>query len=113
MRADGGVRVLNRGYNAAKNEWKQAEGRAYFNGSKTVGSLRVSFFRPFYGGYNIVELGADYSYSLVCGPDRSYLWILAREPRLDPATLERLKTRAAELGFDTAALIYPEPAEEK
>lgn len=107
MRADGGVRVLNRGYNAEKKEWKQAEGRAYFNGDKSVGSLKGSFFRPFYGGYNIIELDENYSYSLVCGPDRSYLWILAREPQLDPAVLERLKARAAGLGFDTAALIFP------
>jgi len=108
LRGDGGVRVLNRGYKAAKREWKQAEGRAYFNGDKSVGSLRVSFFRPFYGGYNIVELDKEnYSYALVCGPDRSYLWILAREPQLDPEVLERLKARAAELGFDTAALVFP------
>jgi apolipoprotein D and lipocalin family protein len=108
MREDGGVRVLNRGYDAAKGEWKQAEGRAYFNGDRSVGSLKVSFFRPFYGGYNIIELDREgYSWSLVCGPDRSYLWILARTPELDPATLERLRARAAELGFDTEKLIYP------
>lgn len=108
MRGDGGVRVVNRGYDAAKEEWKEAEGRAYFTGDSSVGSLKVSFFRPFYGGYNIIELDREgYSYALVCGPDRSYLWILARAPELDPATLERLRARAAELGFDTEKLIYP------
>lgn len=108
MRGDGGVRVVNRGYDAAKDEWKEAEGRAYFTGDSSVGSLKVSFFRPFYGGYNIIELDREgYSYALVCGPDRSYLWILARAPELDPATLERLRARAAELGFDTEKLIYP------
>ena len=30
LRPDGGVRVLNRGFNAAKNRWQEAEGRAYF-----------------------------------------------------------------------------------
>lgn len=108
MRADGGVRVLNRGYNGEKEEWKEAEGRAYFTGDASVGSLKVSFFGPFYGGYNIIELDREgYSWSLVCGPDRSYLWILARTPELESATLERLKARAAELGFDTEKLIYP------
>jgi apolipoprotein D and lipocalin family protein len=108
MRGDGGVRVINRGYDAGKDEWKEAEGRAYFTGDSSVGSLKVSFFRPFYGGYNIIELDREnYSWSLVCGPDRSYLWILARTPELAPETLERLKARAAELGFETEKLIYP------
>ena len=30
MRKDGGVRVLNRGYSEKKQEWKTAEGKAYF-----------------------------------------------------------------------------------
>jgi apolipoprotein D and lipocalin family protein len=108
LRPDGGLKVLNKGFDTAKNKWKQAEGRAYFTGDKTSGRLKVSFFRPFYGGYNIVELDKEgYTYSLVAGPDRSYLWILARSPELPPAVLERLLGRAAALGFDTAKLIYP------
>ncbi len=108
MRDDGGVRVVNRGYDAGKDKWKEAEGRAYFTGARSVGSLKVSFFRPFYGGYNVIDLDREgYSWALVCGPDRSYLWILARTPELDPATLGRLRARAAELGFDTEKLIYP------
>lgn len=108
LRPDGGVKVLNKGFDPAKNKWKEAEGRAYFTGSPSEGRLKVSFFRPFYGGYNIVELDKEnYSYSLVAGPNRSYLWILARSPELPPAVLERLTARAAALGFDTSKLIYP------
>lgn len=113
MRTDGGVKVLNKGFDPAKNKWKEAEGRAYFTGSPSEGRLKVSFFRPFYGGYNIVELDKEnYSYSLVAGPNRSYLWILARKPELPPAVLERLVARAKALGFDTAKLIYPGTAKE-
>lgn len=111
MREDGGVRVINRGYNPETGEWDEAEGRAYFIGSDNVGRLKVSFFGPFYGGYNIIELDDDYDYSMVAGPDRSYLWILAREPVLDEVVLERLVERAEALGFDTDSLIYPAPAE--
>jgi len=113
LRPDGGVKVLNRGFDPAKKKWKEAEGRAYFTGSPASGRLKVSFFRPFYGGYNIVELDKEnYSYSLVAGPNRSYLWILARSPELPPAVLERLTARAAALGFDTSKLIYPGTAKE-
>ncbi len=104
----GGVKVVNRGFSRAKNKWKEAVGRAYFTGDSGTGQLKVSFFRPFYGGYNIIDLDKEgYSYSLVCGPDRSYLWILARGGDLPPETLKRLTEKAAALGFKTGALIFP------
>ncbi|HAT72516.1 MAG TPA: lipocalin [Elusimicrobia bacterium] len=108
MREDGGVNVVNRGYKAATGEWKEAEGRAYFTGPASVGQLKVSFFRPFYGGYNIVELDRQgYSYVLVAGPSLKYLWLLARNPELAPDIVARLVARAGELGFDTGKLIFP------
>lgn len=107
-RPDGGVKVLNKGYHLEKKIWKEAEGRAYFTGEKTTGQLKVSFFRPFYGGYNIVALDKEnYSYALVAGPSRSYLWILARAPELPARVLEELISKAAALGFETEKLIFP------
>jgi apolipoprotein D and lipocalin family protein len=109
LRDDGGIDVLNKGFNKKKNTWKEAEGRAYFVGEKTVASLKVSFFWPFYGGYNVIALDHEnYSYSMVCGPDRSYLWILAREKKLDKSILYRLIEKAKSLGFETDKLIFVE-----
>ena len=106
LRDDGGVRVINRGYNAEDGEWDEAEGKAYFVGDEDVGQLKVSFFGPFYGGYNVIELDKEgYQYAMVAGPDRSYLWILARSPDLDDAVLERLIAKAGELGFPVGELI--------
>jgi len=108
MREDGGVRVLNRGYRSAEGKWEEAEGKAYFIEGSEVGRLKVSFFGPFYGAYNIFELDEDYEYALVAGPNRSYLWVLARRPRLDPGTLEALKAAADAAGYDPSALIMVE-----
>ncbi len=109
LRDDGGVRVINRGYNVEDGEWDEAEGKAYFIGDDDVGQLKVSFFGPFYGGYNVIELDEDgYQYSMVAGPDRSYLWILSRSPDLDDAVLERLLAKAGELGFPLGELIMVE-----
>jgi apolipoprotein D and lipocalin family protein len=105
MNDDGTVRVLNQGYDPAKEEWRQAIGKAKFVGSSDVGQLKVSFFGPFYGGYNIVELDADYDHAIVCGPKRSYLWILSRQPQLPAETYARLVEQAKELGFATDDLI--------
>ena len=107
MRGDGGVNVLNRGYRASADEWDEASGKAYFVGEPSVGRLKVSFFGPFYGGYNIVALDKDgYRYALVAGPNRNYLWILSRAPTLDESTLTALVSTATRLGFPTDELIY-------
>ena len=105
-REEGGIDVLNRGYVRARGEWEEARGRAKFVGARDQGSLKVSFFGPFYGGYNVIDLDPDYQLSLVAGPSRKYLWILARQPDPPRAALERVVQRAAELGFDTSALIW-------
>jgi apolipoprotein D and lipocalin family protein len=82
LNEDGSIKVLNRGFNVAKKEWKEAEGKAYFvdapKADKTnTGKLKVSFFGPFYGAYNIIALDKpNYNYVMICGPDKSYLWIL-------------------------------------
>lgn len=107
MRDDGGVSVVNRGYVVEKGEWEDAVGKAYFVGDADVGRLKVSFFGPFYGGYNIIELDKDnYQYALVAGPDRSYLWILARLPNLEQSILSNLVNKARDLNFPTDELIY-------
>ena len=94
-REDGGIRVLNKGYDAATGEWDEAEGKAYFVSDETTGHLKVSFFGPFYASYVIAELDKDnYQYSLVTGPDRSYLWILARQPTLSQDVLDELLSKA-------------------
>jgi apolipoprotein D and lipocalin family protein len=106
LRSDGGIDVLNKGYDREKGAWKEAEGKAYFLGEKDVGRLKVSFFGPFYGGYNVIALDKEeYSWSVVCGPEMKYFWILARQPQMDSGRLEELVGFAAEKGFDTDGLI--------
>ena len=107
LRDDGGVKVLNRGFNTKTAEWDEAIGKAYFVDAPDVGRLKVSFFGPFYGGYNILELDtANYEYALVAGPDRTYLWILARSPDLSESLVQSLVEKARDLEFPVDELIY-------
>ena len=106
-REDDGLKVINRGFDAKKNEWDEAEGKAYFVGEKDIGALKVSFFGPFYGAYNILALDKEaYQYSLVSGPNLSYLWILARTPELEQSVIDTLVNKAQALGFPVNELIY-------
>lgn len=112
LRDDGKLKVINRGFNPDKKAWSEAEGKAYFvdpanaDGTNT-GKLKVSFFGPFYGAYNIVELDKPYyNYALIVGADKSYLWILSRTPQLGYPIKQHLMAKAKGLGFDTDKLIF-------
>lgn len=108
VRPDGTVTVLNQ---CRRQDGKpiEAEGLARPAKGQPASVLRVRFapaflsFLPFvWGDYRIMALADDYSHVLVGTSSRTYLWVLAREPRLEPATLERLLTTAREQGFDVA-----------
>jgi apolipoprotein D and lipocalin family protein len=104
---DGGVKVVNRGYSANDKSLKEVEGKAYFVNGPDQGYLKVSFFGPFYGSYIVFELDHEnYQYSLVCGPDKSYLWLLSRTPVITDSIKGMLIKKAESLGFDTSKLIF-------
>jgi len=107
LKDDGSVRVLNRGFNTTKGQWKEAEGKAKFVDDPGVGKLKVSFFGPFYASYNVIALDQEaYQWSLVTGPDKDYLWILSRTPVLDPSITSDLLAKAKSLGYKTQELIF-------
>jgi apolipoprotein D and lipocalin family protein len=107
QRKDGGLDVVNKGWNQEKHRWKEADGKAYFVDQPNKGRLKVSFLGPLYGGYNIIELDKkNYSYSVVTGPDKSYLWILSRTKQLPEPVLNKLINQVKKQGFTTNELIY-------
>ncbi|EON3357345.1 outer membrane lipoprotein Blc [Yersinia enterocolitica] len=110
-RDDGGVKVINRGYNAKKQQWQESIGKAYFIGSPQQASLKVSFFGPFYGGYNVIDLDDEYQHALIAGPNREYLWILSRTPTIDNQTRDRLVSVAKNYGFPVEELIWVKQGE--
>nr|WP_024965919.1 lipocalin family protein [Pantoea sp. IMH] len=105
-RDDGGLKVVNRGFNEKKQRWQESTGKAYFTGPADRAALKVSFFGPFYGGYNVIALDDAYQHALVCGPNRDYLWILARTPEIGDEVKASLLAKAREAGFDVSKLIW-------
>lgn len=109
LREDGGLKVVNRGYDEDAGEWSEATGKAYFVEQPSLGRLKVSFFGPFYGGYNIMALDQEeYRWALIGGNDTDYLWVLSRSPSLDPAVYQDLLSRAEAVGFPVEELILVE-----
>lgn len=76
------------------------------------GALKVTFvpqwlrwLPPVWADYWVIDIDPDYQWSLVGGPTRKYLWILAREQSLTQATFDDLTARAASRGYQVARLI--------
>jgi len=106
INADGSIKVLNTGYNYKTKKWSQAIGKAKFIAEPTVARLKVSFFGPFYAGYNVIALDKVYKYALVAGNNLDYLWILSREKTIPPEIKESYLKIAKNLGYATSSFIW-------
>lgn len=106
LNENGTIKVLNKGFNYVTKQWKDAEGKAKFAGDPTVAMLKVSFFGPFYAGYNVIALDPEYRYALVSGSSTEYLWILAREKTIPEEVKQNYLDIARKAGFVTDNLIW-------
>lgn len=103
---DGSIKVLNRGYDYVTSEWKEAVGKAKFVKDPTIAMLKVSFFGPFYSGYNVIALDHDYKYALIAGANLQYLWILSREKTIPEHIKIDFLKKAHDIGYMTEKLIW-------
>ena len=106
LNEDGSIKVINRGYEPYKKIWKESEGKAKFVDKENIGMLKVSFFGPFYGGYNVLALDSNYQYALVVGENLSYLWILSREKTIPNHIKKEYLQIAEKVGYKTSDLIW-------
>jgi len=104
--------VLNQGYDPQAQKWQSANGIAYFIDGRDKGLLRVSFFRPFYGAYQIHALlpsqpqDGQYQNAIIMGPNNSYLWLLSRQRQVNDNVKQTFIEQAAALGVNPQQLIW-------
>ena len=109
LRDDGKITVENKGnYLTDPKKSNSAKGVAWIPDKNSPAKLKVQFFWPFSGDYWIMELDKDYRYVLVGDPSFKYLWILAREKKMDEETYNMLLRKAVENGYDVKPIIKVE-----
>lgn len=107
LNEDGTIKVVNAGYDPAKGKFRSSTGKAKFAGKADVGALKVSFFGPFYGAYNIVALDRNYQWLIVAGDNpKKYFWVLSRQPKLTSALKSEALEVAKTLGVDPSTIIW-------
>jgi len=108
MNKDGSVKVVNSGFNYKKEKYEEVTGKAVFVGNPDEAMLKVSFFGPFYSGYNVVAIDPEYKYALVVGKNLHYMWILSRTPNIPKSIKKEYLQKATEIGYDVSQLVWPE-----
>ncbi len=103
---NGTIKVVNQGYDTIKGEWTQAIAKAKFVGEENIAMLKVSFFGPFYSGYNVIALDDEYRYALVAGKSLKYLWILSRDLNIPVEIKDKYLKIAEDIGYNTTDLIW-------
>jgi len=79
---------------------KSITGKAFpVKGTNNV-KLKVQFFWPFKADYWVIDKADDYSWAVVSGPSRKYLWILGRTNELQKETWNYITDRLVKNGFD-------------
>ncbi len=105
LRADGKIDVHNIcNKKSLDGKLSEARGVAVVANNNNA-KLKVSFFGPIYANYWIIDLGKNYEYAVTANPNRKYLWILSRTPRMDENTYQEIVSRAAQQGFDVSKLV--------
>jgi len=106
LKENGGIKVDNKGFDYIENKWKQSIGKAKPVGDKNTAMLKVSFFGPFYAGYNVIAIDSNYQYALVAGQSTSYLWILSRQKTIPDDVKNSYLEMAKKNGFDIGKLVW-------
>lgn len=110
--SDGSVEVVNQCLRE-NGTTDAARGKAEVDDPAQPGLLAVTFmpkglrWLPFtQAEYRIVALDPDYTWAIVGGEDRKYLWLLTRAQHIDAVQREALVERARSLGYDTTRLQF-------
>lgn len=110
LKPDGNVAVTNR-CRTLEGDWKEITGTASPQVAGKTDKLWVQF-DPWYtrlgpkGNYWVLYVSDDYQTAVVGHPDRKYLWLLSRKPRVSETVRDDLTAKARQQGYDTSRLVW-------
>lgn len=105
LNKDGTIDVLNTCHqDAVDGKVRTADAVAKIVDKETNAKLKVSFFRPFYGDYWVMDHADDYSWSIVGEPSGRYLWLLFRTPQPASKDIAHVKSLAQKMGYNLTML---------
>ena len=90
--------------NSITGKQSYIKGKAFVEENSGNAKLKVQFFWPLRAKYWIIDLADDYSYVVVSHPNKKYLWIPSRTPKMNEKTYGQIVARLKEKEFDLSKL---------
>jgi len=84
---------------------KTIKGKAFVVPGSGNAKLKVQFFWPFKADYWIISLDKEYNWAVVSSPDKNYLWILSRKPKMDEDLYKKILDDLIRRGFEPDRII--------
>jgi apolipoprotein D and lipocalin family protein len=113
LKEGGGFTVENKAFDTKSAQWQTSSGKGDLIDDANVGRLKISYFGPFYGSFNIIALDEkNYNWAMVTGPNARYFWILSRQKTLDNVVMQELVRKAVGLGFKLERMIQVDQKDE-
>lgn len=107
LQDNGGFKVENKSLDDKNGRWLVSEGKGALIGDSNIGRLKVSYFGPFYGSFNLIALDdKNYSWAMATGPSTRYLWILSRKKTLEDPIIQDLIRKAIGMGYKLDKMIH-------
>ena len=89
---------------SVKGKLSSVKGKAFVEENSGNAKLKVQFFWPFRGKYWIIDLADDYSFAVISHPNKKYLWILSRTPKMKEDIYRQIINRIKNKGFDLSKI---------
>jgi len=105
--------ITNKGYMIVKNRYNEdfksgklshIKGNVFVEEKSENAKFIIQFFWPFKGKHWITDLADDYSYVVVCHPNKKYLWILSRTPIMDDCVYQKIIQQLVITGFELSRI---------
>lgn len=106
LKPNGLISVTNKGFNYKTQKWEESRGKAKPVSDPKEAKLKVSFFGPFYSGYNVIAIDDEYQYALVAGKNTDYLWLLSRSKTMPEEVKAGFLKKASTIGYNTGQLVW-------
>ncbi len=83
---------------------KEYNPTGYVTDDPSNAEWKMQFLWPFKSEYIIVYVDPAYKYTIIGRTKRDYVWIMAREAKIDDSDLQRLISIAVEEGYDRSLI---------
>ena len=83
---------------------KEYNPKGYVFNKETNAEWRMQFIWPFKMPFLIIDLDKNYTYTVIGYPNRNYVWIMSREPKMTSEIFDKILKNLLSVGYDISKI---------